>query len=113
MDYNILRGSEYIGLENYVDILSDRRIRTVYGNTVVFTLFAVFFNAGVGLLLAVALNRRMSLFYYVTCIALSSSFPCWLRIPTSPSSGASSTRRTPAYINYYLGQMGIKRPFPG
>ncbi len=106
MDYNILRGSEYIGLENYVDILSDRRIRTVYGNTVVFTLFAVFFNAGVGLLLAVALNRRMSLFirnlyrsifFFPLLVAHTYIAVIW-RFLYQKDTGV---------INYYLGQIGI------
>ncbi len=106
MDYSILRGSEYIGLENYVDILSDRRIRTVYGNTVVFTLFAVFFNAGVGLLLAVALNRRMSLFirnlyrsifFFPLLVAHTYIAVIW-RFLYQKDTGV---------INYYLGQIGI------
>ena len=107
MDYNILRGSEYIGLENYVDILSDRRIRTVYGNTVVFTLFAVFFNAGVGLLLAVALNRRMpvlvrnlyrSIFFFPLLVAHTYVAVIW-RFLYQQDTGV---------LNYYLGQLGIK-----
>ncbi len=106
MDYSLLRGSEYIGLENYADILSDRRIRTVYGNTVVFTLFAVFFNAGVGLLLAVALNRRMSLFirnlyrsifFFPLLVAHTYIAVIW-RFLYQKDTGV---------INYYLGQIGI------
>ncbi len=107
MDYNILRGSKYIGLENYIDILGDRRIRTVYGNTVVFTLFAVFFNAGVGLLLAVALNRRMStflrnlyrsIFFFPLLVAHTYVAVIW-RFLYQQDTGV---------LNYYLGQLGIK-----
>lgn len=106
MDYSILRGSEYIGLENYIDILGDRRVRTVYGNTVVFTLFAVFFNAGVGLLLAVVLNRRMpvfirnlyrSIFFFPLLVAHTYIAVIW-RFLYQKDTGV---------INYYLGEIGI------
>ncbi len=110
MEYSILRGSEYIGLENYINILGDRRVRTVYGNTFVFTLFAVFFNAGVGLLLAVALNRRMplfirnlyrSIFFFPLLVAHTYIAVIW-RFLYQKDTGV---------INYYLGQIGIA-PIP-
>ena len=83
LDFNILRDSKYVGLDNYVAIFSDKRVATVYRNTFVFTIFAVFFNAGVGLLLAVALNRRMPTFVRNLYRSIF-FFPCWSRTPTSP-----------------------------
>ncbi len=106
MDFSIIGDSEYIGLENYIDISNDRRMRTTYGNTVVFTLFAVFFNASVGLLLAVALNRRMSLFirnlyrsifFFPLLVAHTYIAVIW-RFLYQKDTGV---------INYYLGQIGI------
>ena len=58
-EFSLLRGSTYIGFDNYVQMFADARLRIAYINTVIFTLFAVFFNAGIGLLLAVMLNRRL------------------------------------------------------
>ena len=55
----LLDGFPFVGLSNYAQLLSDPRLRTVYANTIFFTLFAVSFNVGVGLLLAVLINRHM------------------------------------------------------
>ena len=72
----------------------------------VFTLFAVFFNASVGLLLAVALNRRMSLFirnlyrsifFFPLLVAHTYIAVIW-RFLYQKDTGV---------INYYLGQIGI------
>jgi multiple sugar transport system permease protein len=57
--YDMLTPAKFIGLANYTQLLSDPRLRTVYLNTFIFTIFAVTFNIGVGLLLAVMINRRM------------------------------------------------------
>ena len=58
-DYGIWGDTTYIGTENFQRLTTDTRLHHTYRNTVVFTMFAVFLNAGVGLLLAVFLNRRM------------------------------------------------------
>lgn len=58
-EYGIWGDTTYIGAENFQRLTTDTRLRHTYRNTVVFTMFAVFLNAGVGLLLAVFLNRRM------------------------------------------------------
>lgn len=84
--YNILNPAEFVGVQNYVQLFNDPRLRTVYGNTIVFTLFAVFFNIGVGLLLAVLLNRRMPAFlkyifraayFFPVLVALTYSAIIW------------------------------------
>ena len=58
-EYGIWGDTTYIGTENFQRLTTDTRLHHTYRNTVVFTMFAVFLNAGVGLLLAVFLNRRM------------------------------------------------------
>ena len=40
-------------------LFDDSRLIVMYSNTVFFTFFAVIFNTGIGLLLAVMLNQRM------------------------------------------------------
>ncbi len=110
LEFSILRESTYIGLENYAQLLSDTRLRTVYINTFIFTLFAVFFNAGVGLLLAVMLNRRMpilmrnlyrSVFFFPVLIAHTYIAVIW-RFLYHQETGV---------INYYLSFLGID-PIP-
>ena len=109
-EFSLLRGSTYIGLDNYVQMFADARLRIAYVNTVTFTLFAVFFNAGVGLILAVMLNRRLpilmrnlyrSIFFFPVLIAHTYIAVIW-RFLYQQDTGV---------INYYLGVFGVE-PIP-
>ena len=109
-EFSLLRGSTYIGLENYAQMFADGRLRIAYINTVIFTLFAVFFNAGIGLLLAVMLNRRLpvlmrnlyrSIFFFPVLIAHTYIAVIW-RFLYQQDTGV---------INYYLGLFGVE-PIP-
>ena len=42
--FDVLTGAEFTGLTNYYRLFSDERLRNVYTNTFVFTIFAVFFS---------------------------------------------------------------------
>ncbi len=106
MDYSILGQSEYIGGSNYIDLLTDDRLRTVYGNTVVFTLFAVFFNTTLGLILAVLLNQRMpvlvrnfyrSIFFFPILVAHAFVAVIWQFL----------YQQDTGVINYYLSFLNI------
>lgn len=57
--YDPLGSVRWAGLDNFVRFFSEPRSLRILGNTMVFTFFAVIFNVGVGLLLALALNRTM------------------------------------------------------
>lgn len=105
-EFSLLRGSSYIGLENYVQMFADPRLRISYINTIIFTLFAVFFNAGIGLILAVMLNRRLpilmrnvyrSIFFFPVLIAHTYIAVIW-RFLYQQDTGV---------INYYLALVGI------
>ena len=109
-EFSLLRGSTYIGLDNYAQMFGDPRLRIAYINTIIFTLFAVFFNAGIGLLLAVMLNRRLpilmrnlyrSIFFFPVLIAHTYIAVIW-RFLYQQDTGV---------INYYLGVFGID-PIP-
>ena len=106
-EFSLLRGSTYIGLENYAQMFADPRLRISYVNTIIFTLFAVFFNAGIGLILAVMLNRRLpilmrnlyrSIFFFPVLIAHTYIAVIW-RFLYQQDTGV---------INYYLGILGIE-----
>ena len=106
-EFSLLRGSTYIGFDNYVQMFADPRLRIAYVNTVTFTLFAVFFNAGVGLILAVMLNRRLpvlmrnlyrSIFFFPVLIAHTYIAVIW-RFLYQQDTGV---------INYYLGLFGVE-----
>ncbi|MCQ2437133.1 MAG: sugar ABC transporter permease [Clostridia bacterium] len=55
-DYNLLkspkRGTNFIGLENYADLISNQYFRQAVGNTVKFAIFAVIFEMVFGFLVA-------------------------------------------------------------
>lgn len=106
-EFSLLRGSTYIGFDNYVQMFADGRLRIAYVNTVIFTLFAVFFNAGIGLILAVMLNRRLpvlmrnlyrSIFFFPVLIAHTYIAVIW-RFLYQQDTGV---------INYYLGLFGVE-----
>ncbi len=109
-EYSILGDSYYVELDNYSRLLSDSRLRKTYGNTIIFTGFAVFFNTGIGLLLAVFLNRRMpvlmrnfyrSAFFFPILIAHTYIAVIWQYL----------YHQDTGVINYYLAFLGID-PIP-
>lgn len=108
--FDILSGSDFIGLENFRRMLADTRLRTVYGNTFVFTVFAVFFNTALGLILAVLLNSRLpnvlrnlfrSIFFFPLLVAHTYIATIWQFL----------YQRDTGIINYYLGFLNID-PIP-
>ncbi len=109
-EYSILGDSYYVELDNYTRLISDSRLRKTYGNTIIFTGFAVFFNAGIGLLLAVFLNRRMpilmrnfyrSAFFFPILIAHTYIAVIWQYL----------YHQDTGVINYYLEFLGVD-PIP-
>ncbi len=104
--FNIFGGSTFIGGENYGRLLSDDRLKTVYTNTFIFTLFAVFFNITVGLGLAVLLNKALSsglrtffrsIFFFPVLIAHTYVAVIWQFLYAKDT----------GVINYYLHVLGI------
>jgi multiple sugar transport system permease protein len=105
-DYDGLTSAQSNGLDNYRELIHDPRLHTVYRNTFVFTLFAVFFNIGIGLLLAVLLNRAMSRplrylfrasFFFPVLVAHVYIAIIWQFL----------YQKDLGVINYYLGELGF------
>lgn len=106
--YDILSSPRFIGLDNFAQLLKDARLKIVYGNTLLFTVLAVTFNLGIGLLLAVLLNRRLprglkyifrSAYFFPVLVALAYSSIIWQFL----------YQRDTGVINYYLGLLGIDK----
>ena len=104
--FDVVTGSVFTGLTNYYRLLSDERLRTVYANTFVFTIFAVFFNVSIGLALAVLLNRRLpqlvrnvfrSIYFFPLLIAHTYVAVIWQFL----------YQRDTGVINYYFSLLGI------
>ena len=106
--FDLLGSTKYIAFNNYARMLTDIRLRTVYINTVVFTVFAVSFNTGIGLLLAVLLNRRIptlirniyrSIYFFPLLIAHTYIAVIWQFLYAQDT----------GVINYYLGILGVAK----
>jgi multiple sugar transport system permease protein len=104
--FDVVTGSVFTGLTNYYRLLSDDRLRIVYANTFIFTIFAVFFNVSIGLALAVLLNRRLpqlvrnvfrSIYFFPLLIAHTYVAVIWQFL----------YQRDTGVINYYLSLLGI------
>ncbi|MBE2238165.1 MAG: sugar ABC transporter permease [Caldilineaceae bacterium] len=108
--YDILSPAKFVGVQNYVDLLSDPRLRQVYWNTIYFTVVAVTLNVGIGLLLAVLINRHMPSFlkylfrtayFFPVLVALAYSAIIWQYL----------YQKDTGIINYYLHFLNIA-PIP-
>src|ERR1700694_205132 len=104
--FDLLTTTKFIGLDNYIKMLGDVRLRTVYLNTAVFTFLAVSFNAGIGLVLAVLLTRRMpgfirniyrSVYFFPVLIAHTYIAVIWQYLYSKDT----------GVLNYYLGLLGV------
>jgi multiple sugar transport system permease protein len=104
--FNVLGGTTFTGLANYQSMLGDTRLWTVYANTFFFTVFAVIFNVGIGLALAILLNRRIpsflrnffrSVYFFPLLVAHTYVAVIWQFL----------YQRDTGVINYYLSFLGI------
>lgn len=104
--YDPMLGSRWVGLENFERFLTDRRSLQIFWNTLRFTFFAVSFNVGVGLVLAVALNRAMPnwLLYF---FRLAFFLPVMIAIAFAAIVWSYFFADDLGVINYYLRLLGI------
>lgn len=106
--YDVSFGADWVGLENYQRFFTDKRSLQIFWNTLRFAALAVSFNVGVGLLLALLLNRHMApwlryffrlAFFLPVIIAGAFVAVVWSYF-YSVDFGV---------INYYLGLVGLPR----
>jgi multiple sugar transport system permease protein len=104
--YDLFSPPKVVGASNYSALLHDQRLVRSYLNTALFSIMAVPLNVGLGLLLAVAVNRRMprwisvvirSLFFAPTLIGLLFIAIVWQFFFQTDN----------GIFNYYLGLVGI------
>jgi multiple sugar transport system permease protein len=104
--YDLLTDPEFTGLDNYVDMLTDRRLHTTYANTIVYVIAAVVLMNVLGLALAVMLNRRLPrALRYVLRSAYF--FPSLVALVYVSIIFQALFQRDVGIINFYLGQLGI------
>jgi hypothetical protein len=105
-NFDLLTPPEFIGLGNYERMLSDSRLHTTYANTIVYVIAAVTGITGLGLLLAVMLNRRLprALRYIVRSAYF---FPSLVGLVYVSIIFQALFQFDIGIINYYLGLIGI------
>ena len=105
--YDILTPPKFIGLDNFIGMFKDSRLLTVYGNTFYFTIAAVLFNVGIGLLLAIMLNRKISnTLKYL--FRLAYFFPNIVSVVFISVIWSALFSKDTGIINYYIGLVGIQ-----
>jgi multiple sugar transport system permease protein len=105
-NYDILSPAQFVGLKNYATLLTDPRLHKVYRNTIYFTVVAVTLNVGIGLLLAVLINRHLPAFlryffrtayFFPVLVALAYCSIIWQYL----------YQKDTGIINYYLGYLNV------
>lgn len=86
-EWNGLRPREYIGFENFTDLFDDRFFWGALQHTVAFAIFATLGTVVIGLLLAVAISRRVRgsdlyrvAFYLPVMLPMTVTAALWVRI---------------------------------
>jgi multiple sugar transport system permease protein len=107
-EWNIFTPPQYVGLENYSALISDRTFLISLRNTVGFAVCVVILDAVVALALAVALQHRMP-------AVLRTIFRTTFILPVVTSIAAIALilkfmlSTNLGVINFYLGELGIER----
>lgn len=108
--YDILSPAKYVGFDNYTALWSDPRLWKVYRNTIYFTVVAVSLNVGIGLALAILINRHMpnflkyifrTAYFFPVLVALSYCSIIWQYL----------YQKDTGILNYYLSYLGVE-PIP-
>lgn len=107
MKYDLFSSPSFVGLDNFQAMFADKRLWKVFGNTAFFAVFAVAGNVGLGIVLAVLLNRNMSktvqyayraAYFFPSLVGLIFVAVIWQFL----------FQRDIGVINYYLGLIGIE-----
>ncbi len=108
MHYDILTPPRFAGLDNFAEILRDRRVPVIYRNTAILMLIGVPLNLVVALAIALGLNRalpRMLKYLFRTAYFF----------PTLTSSAVMAIiwsfllNQDLGAVNYYLGLLGTEK----
>jgi|HigsolmetaAR202D_1030399.scaffolds.fasta_scaffold00357_10 multiple sugar transport system permease protein len=105
--YDMLSPAKFVGFDNYINLFKDPRVWTVYGNTVFFTVLAVSLNVGIGLILAVMINRKMPDFLkYI--FRTTYFFPVLVALVYSSIIWQFLYQKDTGVFNYYLSLLNIE-----
>jgi len=100
---------QFVGLANYGQLLTDVAARTAIWNTVIFTFWSLVLHLGLGMLLALAVNRAISgalkyflrtAYFFPLMMSWASVALMWLYL-LDPNFGI---------VNFYLSKLGLPTP---
>ena len=104
--WDLLTTAEFVGFENYAQLLSDAEALRAVWNTFVFTFWSMVLHIGIGLLLALAVTRAMpaGLMYFLRAAYFFPLLISWAAVAImwryilDPNFG---------FLNYYLDRFGL------
>ncbi|HEX4203339.1 MAG TPA: sugar ABC transporter permease [Ktedonobacteraceae bacterium] len=107
--WDMFTAPQFVGLANYAKLLTDTSARTALWNTAVFTFWSLVLHLGVGMLLALAVNRAIAgalkyflrtAYFFPLIMSWAAVALMWLYL-LDPNFGI---------VNYYLGKLGLPTP---
>ncbi len=107
--WDLLTPAQFVGLGNYKLLLSDPVVDQAISNTLIFTFWSIVLHIGLGLLLALAVNRAMPapLKYFLRTAYFFPLLMSWASVALMWSFALDPSF---GFINYYLGLLHIAAP---
>jgi multiple sugar transport system permease protein len=106
--WNLLSAGRFVGLENFETLLTDQRLRSVYGSTTYMALAILAINVCVGLVLAVLLETRMPR-WLRGAFRLSYLFPFVVSASAVALIWRFLLNKDLGVVNYWISQLGFDR----
>jgi multiple sugar transport system permease protein len=106
--WNLLGAAEFVGLDNFADLVADARLVGVYRSTAFMGLAVLIINLCIGLLLAVLLETRMPRVVR-GAFRLSFLFPFVVSAAAVALIWRFLLNTDLGLVNYWLGQLGVDR----
>ena len=106
--WNLLSAGRFVGFDNFAKLLSDQRLRNVYGSTAYMALAILTINVVVGLLLAVLLETKMPR-WLRGAFRLSYLFPFVVSASAVALIWRFLLNKDLGVVNYWISQLGLDR----
>ena len=106
--WNLLSAGRFVGLDNFAKLVTDQRLRNVYGSTAYMAVAILTINVGLGLLLAVLLETKMPR-WLRGAFRLSYLFPFVVSASAVALIWRFLLNKDLGVINFWIGQLGLDR----
>lgn len=106
--WNLLSAGRFVGLENFAKLVTDQRLRSVYGSTAYMAVAILTINVGFGLLLAVLLETKMPR-WLRGAFRLSYLFPFVVSASAVALIWRFLLNKDLGVVNFWISQLGLDR----